>query len=89
MHTVHRSRWRAFPWECLKWCAYRPRLAFCWLLSAWTLGKFAALTLLELRSLPKLFDPAHLYSAPAWELLKDGPSTFTHTPIAHSALFLR
>ena len=55
--------------------AYRPQLAFCWLMSAWTLGKFAALTMLELRSLPKLFDPAHLYNAPAWELLTDGPSS--------------
>jgi hypothetical protein len=31
--------------------------------------------MLELRTLPKLFDPAHLYNAPAWELLTDGPSS--------------
>ena len=34
--------------------AYRPLLALCLLMSAWTLGKFAALMMLEPRSPPKL-----------------------------------
>jgi hypothetical protein len=34
---------------------YRPLLALCLLMSAWTLGKFAALMMLELRSPPELY----------------------------------